>query len=208
MEGNEVGTDILRIGHNTSANTNTPPSAPSNLAVSFSGTNVDLSWDAGNDAQTPTPGLTYNLRVGTTPGGSQIVASQSGSNGRRRITAMGNTQLSRTAHLHGLTPGATYYWSVQTVDSAFAGSSFASEGGFTVPPEAPLNISFVRDSTGTVHTSWHGTPGTTYRIQASSDLQNWSTITTLSASNDTGIFELVETPASEIQQRFYRAAFP
>jgi hypothetical protein len=121
---------------------------------------------------------------------------------------MGNTQMSRTAHLHGLRPGATYYWSVQSVDTAFSGSAFATEGNFTVPPAAPLNISFLRDTAGTVHTSWRATPGTTYRIEVSSDLQNWMTLTNLTAANGTGLFELVETPAVEIQRRFYRAAFP
>ena len=208
MEGNEVGTDILRIGHNTTAATNTPPSPPSNLVVQFTGANVDLSWNAATDAQTVSSGLSYNLRVGTTTGGSQIVTAQSGSNGRRRIPALGNTQMSRTAHLQGLTPGATYYWSVQSVDSAFAGSPFAPEGSFSILPESPLNISFARDSLGLVHTTWRGTPGASYRIQTSSDLHNWSTLTSLTASNGTGLFELVETPSADPPQRFYRAVFP
>jgi len=208
MEGNEVGTDILRIAHNTAANTNNPPSSPANLAVSFSGTNVDLSWSAATDPQTPAAGLTYNLRVGTTPGGSEIVAPQSGSNGRRRIPAMGNTQLNRAARLHGVIPGAVYYWSVQAVDSAFAGSPFAVESSFTVPPAAPVNFLFVRDSNGVVRASWRGTPGVTYRVEVSPDLQNWTSLTNLTASIGTGVFDLVETPIPEIQQRFYRAAFP
>jgi len=208
MAGNEVGTDILRMAHNTGATANTLPSPPTGPGVTFNGTNVDLSWNVGSDAQTPVAGLTYNLRVGTTPGGSQIVASQSGSNGRRRIPAMGNRQMSRTAHLQGLAPGATYYWSVQSVDSAFAGSAFAAEGSFTMPPASPLNVSFVRDASGTVRTSWRGTPGTIYRIEASSDLHNWTTLTSLTASNGTGLFELVETPGPEIPVRFYRTVFP
>jgi hypothetical protein len=207
MAGNEVGTDILRLAHNTGATTNTPPAAPTDLAVAFNGTNVDLSWNAGSDPQTPVAGLTYNLRVGTTPGGSQVVASQSASNGRRLIPAMGNMQMSRRDHLHGLTPGATYYWSVQSVDSGLAGSAFAVEGSFTLPPAAPLNVSFVRDVSGTVHTSWRGTPATIYRVEVSPDLHNWSTLTSLTADG-TGLFGLVETPGSEIPVRFYRAAFP
>jgi hypothetical protein len=121
---------------------------------------------------------------------------------------MGNAQLARVAHLHGLTPGVTYYWSVQAVDGALVGSPFAAEGTFTLPPAAPLNTSFVRDSNGTIHTTWQGTPGFAYRIEVSSNLLNWATLTTLTATNGTGLFELVENPAAEISQRFYRAAYP
>jgi hypothetical protein len=208
MAGNEVGTDILRIAHNTVVTTNTPPTAPTNPVANFSGATVNLSWSAVTDGQTPAPALTYNLRAGTTPGGSQVVAPQSASSGVRRLAAMGNRQLARVAHLQGLTPGATYYWSVQAVDSAFAGSPFAAEESFTVPPAAPLNISFTRDAGGIVHSVWQGTPGTTYRVEASSDLQNWTTLTSLTAATSTGLFELIEASSFEGTPRFYRAAFP
>ena len=207
MAGNEVGTDILRIAHNIGPASNALPSAPSSLFVTLNGTNVDLSWNVGTDPQTPAAGLTYNLRVGTNSGGSQVVAAQSGSNGRRRIPAMGNMQQARTAHLHGLVPGATYYWSVQSVDTAFAGSPFAPEATFTMLPESPLNTAFTRDAAGTVHATWRGTPGITYRVEASSDLQTWTTVSNLTA-NGAGLFDLLETPAPEISVRYYRARFP
>jgi hypothetical protein len=208
MEGNEVGTDILRIAHNTTLTTNTPPSAPSNLTVSFTGTNVDLSWDAGSDTQTPAAGLTYNLRVGTTPGGSETLAPHSASNGRRRIAAMGNMNLARAAQLRGVIPGTTYYWSVQAVDTGFAGSAFASETSFTMPPESPVCILFIRDPAGTVHSTWHGSANFTYHVEASSDLQHWTTVTNLAAAPGSGLFDFSETPGPEIARRFYRAAFP
>ncbi len=207
MAGNEVGTDILRIAQNTGATPNTAPSAPSNLVVSCNGANVDLSWTAATDAQTPGVGLTCNLRVGTNSGGSQIVAAQSAGNGRRLLPAMGNMQLARTAHLRGLVPGRTYYWSVQAVDTSFTGSPFATEASFTTPPESPLNIAFTRDAAGTVRARWHGTPGTTYGVDTSPDLQTWTTLTNLTA-NGGGLFELIETPAPEISVRYYRARFP
>jgi hypothetical protein len=208
MAGNEVGTDTLRLAHNLVTPANTAPVAPTNLAVSFGGTNVDFSWNAASDGQTPAAGLTYNLRVGTTPGGAQIVAPHAASSGQRRLPAIGNAQSARGAHLDGLAPGATYFWSVQAVDTAFAGSVFANEGSFTVPPAAPPNLSFMREASGTVRTIWRGTPGTAYRVEVSADLQHWTTLTTLTAADGTGLFELVETPAAEVLQRFYRAAFP
>jgi hypothetical protein len=209
MAGNETGTgDVLRLAHSTVSTVNTAPLAPTNLAVSLGETNVDFFWSAASDAQTPATALTYNLRVGTTPGGSQVVAPQSAPSGFRRLPAMGSAQLARVAPLRGLTPGVTYYWSVQAVDGAFAGSPFAMEASFVAPPAAPLNISFARSGEGTIQTTWRGTPGTPYRVEVSSDLRNWATLTSLTAADGTGLFELVETPAAGITQRFYRAVYP
>ncbi len=52
--------------------------------------------------------------------------------GRRLIPAMGNVQHNTSWMLKGLSPG-DYYWSVQAVDTAFAGSPWASEETVTVP---------------------------------------------------------------------------
>ena len=52
--------------------------------------------------------------------------------GYRRLPALGNTQEGTTATLR-LAPG-TYTWSVQAIDTAWDGGSFASQGSFTVPP--------------------------------------------------------------------------
>jgi hypothetical protein len=59
---------------------------------------------------------------------------------------MGNAQLRLGLRLRGLVPGTTYYWSVQSVDTAFAGSAFAAESSFTAladptPTPTPINIS-------------------------------------------------------------------
>jgi PKD repeat protein len=122
---------ISRIYRNDSAVSNTVPSAPTGLAASVDGSTVTLGWSASNDAQTPSDGLTYNLRVGTTPGGAQISSPMaSTSTGYRRVAAMGGVNHGLTATLI-LSPG-TYYWSVQAVDAAFAGSAFASEGSFAI----------------------------------------------------------------------------
>src|SRR5438552_3524534 len=51
-------------------------------------------------------------------------------NGFRRVVQMGNTQERRSWTLN-LPPGL-YYWSVQAVDAAFAGSTFAIEASVCV----------------------------------------------------------------------------
>jgi hypothetical protein len=79
MAGNETGVgDLLRLAHNGVTTANTAPTMPTNPTVHFRGTETILSWDAGTDAQTPTDSLSYDVRVGTTAGGSDVVAAQSG----------------------------------------------------------------------------------------------------------------------------------
>ena len=71
-------------------------------------------------------------RLGTTPGGSQVVSAQANATGARALAALGNASANLSARVHGLVPGATYYWSVQAVDAGYRGSAFAPEGSFTL----------------------------------------------------------------------------
>ncbi len=74
---------------NNTTNINTVPTAPATPSLSStvsSGGNTTLSWGAGSDAKTLPAGLTYNVRVGTAPGGSQIVSPQANlTNGFRKV---------------------------------------------------------------------------------------------------------------------------
>ncbi len=123
--------NVAKVYRNNTVNANTIPSAPTGLAASVAGANVTLSWNAASDTQTPAAGLSYNLRVGTTPGGSQIAAPMAAGSGYRRVPQLGNANLGLTATLKNLAAG-TYYWSVQAVDTAWAGSAFSDENSFTV----------------------------------------------------------------------------
>ncbi|MDD1447496.1 FG-GAP-like repeat-containing protein, partial [Dolichospermum sp. ST_sed8] len=126
--------------------TNTKPIAPTELSATVQNNQILFNWKVATDKETPTAGLSYNLRVGTTPGGSNIIAPISleslnqGSLIHQKTTI--NNQIQST--LNNLQPGI-YYWSVQTVDTAFTGSDFASERVFTVgeltTPEENVKIS-------------------------------------------------------------------
>ncbi len=121
----------------SSMTADTAPSAPGGLAASPSGTNAALSWNAAGDAeQSGGAGLSYNVRVGTTPGGSDVVSPLALASGTRLVPATGNAGELTSYSLTGLTHGQTYYWSVQAVDNSFLGSSFAGEGSF-VANDAP-----------------------------------------------------------------------
>jgi hypothetical protein len=131
---------------------NTRPTAPTGLSSSVDSHEVTLSWGAANDAETPSQSLTYNLRVGTTsdaenrkPGMSIIGGSD---DGMRLVPAMGNVQLNRTWKFAWL-PNGSYYWSVQAVDTAYAGSVWSEEGTFLVGLPAPT-VSSITPSSGPV----------------------------------------------------------
>ncbi len=130
-----AGTFLYR---NAGTHTNTPPLAPTGLTLL---PNQVLSWNPGSDLETTNPaGLTYNLRIGTTPGGSDVLAPDADpATGRRRVAQPGN--VGPAARWQANLPPGTYYWSVQTIDTALAGSAFAPEQIFSFtnyPPTAAL----------------------------------------------------------------------
>jgi len=121
---------------NQTATANTAPSAPSGLSTSWSNGALTMSWNAAGDAQTPQAGLCYNIRVGTAPGAGDVFTGMADcSTGYRRVPAIGNVGKSLSWTLTGLIP-RDYYWSVQAIDTSFAGSVWATEG-FLPDPEPP-----------------------------------------------------------------------
>ncbi|MCL1466828.1 FG-GAP-like repeat-containing protein [Argonema galeatum] len=132
---------LIKLYRNKTLTANTPPTTPTGLSSTISDTAVTLNWNPATDAQTPTTGLGYNLRVGTTPGGNDVFAPMSLNTGYRQVPQLGNTNMKTSWQLNNLTPGQTYYWSVQGIDSAWAGSPFATEGSFTAVNPTPSTVS-------------------------------------------------------------------
>lgn len=133
---NMSGTLITKLyqndDHDNTYHTNESPEQPAGLAIDLSGTQAMLSWNAGSDDYTPVNSLTYNLRVGTTPGGEEIMDPMcAGENDALLTPGMGNANQSLTWRLEDLQQG-TYYWSVQTVDNMYHTSGFSEEQMFTV----------------------------------------------------------------------------
>ena len=124
------GTSYLsRIYRNEGVPTNAPPATPMNLSATYHEQKLILSWDASTDEQTPAQGLSYNLRIGTTPGGDEISSAMADeSTGYRRVVSWGNAGNRTTRAIH--LPFGQYYWTVQAIDGAFAGSPFAAEQSF------------------------------------------------------------------------------
>lgn len=122
---------FTRIYRNTFSDANTPPSPPPNAAVVVVPNLAQIAWDPANDLETPQEGLTYNLRFGTSSGASDIIDPLATGGGVRRVATIGNTGFNNVRIIKDLPPG-TYYWSVQSIDNAFAGSTFISEQSFIV----------------------------------------------------------------------------
>ena len=136
LTGYNGSSAVSSVYRNGSVIADTAPSAPASLtAAPASGSNVTLGWNAASDTQqSGGAGLSYNVRVGTTPGASNVVAPLALASGTRLVPKDGNAGERTSYTLTGLTPGATYYWSVQAIDSSFIGSGFATEGSFTMAP--------------------------------------------------------------------------
>jgi hypothetical protein len=116
-------------------NENRPPTTPANLKESVLRKiqfkyRVSFNWGASNDDKTPITGLTYELRVGTTPGASDVVVSSSMENGFKLIPEEGNVGRNKTWEID--LPAGRYYWSVQAIDASLAGSPFATERSFNI----------------------------------------------------------------------------
>ena len=111
-------------------NSNLPPDAPRSVASQDDGSSVLLQWETGNDDGEDTPqSLSYNLRVGTTSMGNDILSGVIG-------LGSGNVGSNLRHQINALESG-TYYWSVQTVDDGFARSEWSGANTFTIDTIAP-----------------------------------------------------------------------
>ena len=162
---------------------NTAPAAPTGLGATYAGTgpyDVTFSWaePAVADA-TPMAGLSYNLRVGTTPGGDEVLSGMAdASTGWRRIATRGPIQPGTSVHewdVDGLSPG-TYYWSVQAIDTSSAGGAWAAEEALGLPGV------FINPPTGLATTESGGQ--VTFDVTLSS--QPAQDVTLTLSSSDTG----------------------
>lgn len=128
---NYSGSKFTNIYRNDMSLPNIMPIAPDNLSFGFNDNEVILSWDPGYDAQTPENGLSYNIRIGTSPQEYDNMSPMSHiENGFRKINAFGNIGQSTSWKINELEPGITYYWSVQTIDNTFQASEFSDEQSF------------------------------------------------------------------------------
>lgn len=113
---------------------NLRPGQPTGLQAEHLGNSkIRFSWNAASDINQATA-LTYNLRVGTVPGGNQLVPSHSTTNGSRMIQAPGNMGFRRSVILDlSGREAETLHWSVQAVDATLVGGPFSEAALLRVP---------------------------------------------------------------------------
>ena len=108
-----IGYDSLTFSHvylNTIEGQNQPPEPPSALTAFAVSTRAIFTWGAGTDDIDDPVSLSYNVRIGTTSGGKELMSSSLPFN----QTSVGQ----RLVREFNEIPHGTYYWAVQTVDAA------------------------------------------------------------------------------------------
>jgi len=137
LVGSSTGGPVAKVYQNNSTIANTVPTTPQNLTATVNGSTVILRWSKSLDNQTAQDALSYNLRVGSIPVGSEIVSPMANpTTGYRKIPKIGNTNHRNSWTLKNL-PVGKYYWSVQAIDHAYAGSTFAPEQAFRIGNQPP-----------------------------------------------------------------------
>jgi alpha-tubulin suppressor-like RCC1 family protein len=162
-----VGSGVAKIFRNDSAiPANTPPSPPQFFSATPTTKAMVFSWTASTHLN-QYGGLSYNLRVGTTPGGVDVVSPMAdAATGLRRIPALGNAGLCLSKSVTQLKAG-TYYWGVQAIDHDFAASAFTTETSFTISAPAftmqPLSQTNASGTTAAFQVATTGTLPISYQ---------------------------------------------
>lgn len=131
---NGSGLPSTRLYRNTGGSNvfsvNQVPETVTNMSSSINGNMVHLSWSPVIDNTTPTGGITYNMRVGTIPGGQDVMSAMADASGFHLVPQPGNIG-NDTLWMLNL-PDGTYYWSIQALDHGFAASDFSADEQFTI----------------------------------------------------------------------------
>lgn len=119
---------------------NTPPSVPVITDIFTWQDYGIINWNRSVDQQTPELAITYNMRIGTTPGSIDIMSPLSDPHtGVRYQPLPGNMGSNIYGVFKNLQPG-TYYFSLQAIDQSFAASTFSEEQTFIILPTKVTDV--------------------------------------------------------------------
>ena len=118
-------TDIVPFTQGTA---NSAPSAPAKPTLLYDNGTLSVNWGNGADTRTQTGDLTYALRIGTTPGGNEILAAHANADGTRRNYLDGNMGKNHSylVDLSSYAP-CSLYVAVQAIDAQHVGSAWSQE---------------------------------------------------------------------------------
>jgi alpha-tubulin suppressor-like RCC1 family protein len=109
---------------------NSIPSAPAILSATSTGDgSVTFTWSDSTDDTTPSAGLRYLLRLGTSPGAGDLLSGIS--------DPADSAALVRSGITYRNLPAGTLYWAVRSVDAGLALSDWSAEQTLAVPSYTP-----------------------------------------------------------------------
>lgn len=108
---------------------NQPPTHPNSFSSTEKDGNVMFSWDGAFDLETPSNGLSYNLKL--FDGNKTIVAPSITSSNELNLLQLGNTNVISSFTYKGLLDDGVYNWSVQSIDNIYQTSQFSPDQSFT-----------------------------------------------------------------------------
>ncbi len=124
---------FFKLYRNTTAIANAAPSVPSGITATTKGSSAIIHWNKSSDALTLQNGLFYNVRVGKTINGIDVVNPNANlSNGYLKLAKRGNAGSCDTFEIKGLKPGK-YYYSIQSMDNNYNASAFSPVDSFELP---------------------------------------------------------------------------
>jgi hypothetical protein len=135
VAGENKGVTALSVFiNNQGDNKNLAPSSPpTGLNITDFGLGrIKLSWTPPIDDRSSQNSLYYQIRVGTTAGGSEIMSVPvSKVNGKFKLLTSNTALISGNSYYLELLPGK-YFWSVMAIDNNFESSDFSEESSFSI----------------------------------------------------------------------------
>ena len=126
FDGDSSYTKVLL---NSNAGINKRPEAPSALTSFVVSTRVVFTWGPGSDDHHSSQGISYNLKIGTNPGGNELLSSVQ----PFHKTNAGHLLIREFNEI----PHGTYYWSIQSVDASGQKSDWSNEKEFFITRLVP-----------------------------------------------------------------------
>ncbi|MDW3193847.1 MAG: cadherin domain-containing protein [Cytophagales bacterium] len=188
-----AGKFLARLSNTEEFAVNERPEPPTSLAdpevvdLGNETYEVTLNWEPGSDDTTPTDGLSYALKVGTTQGADDILNANANADGFRRKTGKGNVEHNTGWKL--ILPEGTYHWAVQSLDASYNGSDFI-EGATIIAGEVQNQAPLAEDQEFEI--AENSEVGTEVGTIEASDPEAGELTFTISSGNAQGAFALDE----------------